>query len=126
MFAWQRGCDTRDSALLMSLLKEERKELAYVRNYLKLKTQRSREKERELENNKQRLQQKVTELVQVQEGLRHVSETAGALQNVVKQMDSILHVGDSKTINSDISSILDDFDRDDLNNPANLDFSSLQ
>ena len=25
MFAWQRGCDTRDSALWMSLLKEERK-----------------------------------------------------------------------------------------------------
>ena len=56
MFAWQRGCDARDSALWMSLLKEERKELAYVRNSLKLETQTSRDKERELENSKQRLQ----------------------------------------------------------------------
>ena len=116
MIAWQRGCDTRDSALWISLLKKERKELAYV----------SWDKERELENSKQRLQQKETELVQAQEGLRHVSETAGALQNVVEQMDSILQVGDSKTINSDISSILDDSDRDDLNDSANLDVSSLQ
>ena len=126
MFAWQRGCDTRDSALWMSFLKEERKELAYVRNSLKLQTQTSRDKERELENSKQRLQQKETKLAEAQEGLRHASETAGALQNVVEQMDSILHVGDSKTINSDISSILDDFDRNDLNDSANLDFSSLQ
>ena len=126
MFAWQRGCDTRDSALWMSLLKEERKELTYSRNSLKLQTQRSRGKEKELENSKQRLQQKETELVQAHEGLGHVSETAGALQNVVKQMDSILHVADSKTINSDSSSILNDFDRDNLNNSANLDFNSLQ
>ena len=84
MFAWQRGCDTRDSALWMSLLKEERKELAYVRNSLKLQTQTSRDKERELESSKQHLQQKETELVQEQEGLRRVSETAGALQNIVE------------------------------------------
>ena len=90
MFAWQRGCDTRDSALWMNLLKEERKELAYVRNSLKLETQTSRDKERELENSKQRLQQKETELVQAQEGLRHVSETAGALQNVVEQIVDFL------------------------------------
>ena len=126
MFAWQRGCDARDSALWMSLLKEERKELAYVRNSLKLQTQTSRDKERELENSKQRLQQKKTELVQAQEGLRHVSETAGALQNVVKQMNSILQFADSNIINSDIFSIFDDCDRDDLNDSANLDFSSLQ
>ena len=126
MFAWQTGCDAGDSALWMSLLKEERKELADVRNSLKLQTQTSRDKERELENSTQRLQQKETEPVQEQEGLRRVSETAGALQNVVEQMDSILHVGDSKTINSDVSSILDDFDRDDLNDSANLDFRSLQ
>ena len=126
MFAWQRGCDARDSALWMSLLKEERKELAYVRNSLKLQTQTSRDKERELENSKQRLQQKKTELVQAQEGLRHVSETAGALQNVVKQMNSILQFADSNIINSDIFSIFDDCDRDDLNDSANPDFSSLQ
>ena len=90
MFAWQRGCATRDSALWMSLLKEERKELAYVRNSLKLETQTSRDKERELENNKQRLQQKETELAEAQEGLRHVSETAGALQNVAEQIVDFL------------------------------------
>ena len=118
--------DARDSALWMSLLKEERKELAYVRNSLKLETQTSRDKERELENSKQRLQQKKTELVQAQEGLRHVSETAGALQNVVKQMNSILQFADSNIINSDIFSIFDDCDRDDLNDSANPDFSSLQ
>ena len=118
--------DARDSALWMSLLKEERKELAYVRNSLKLQTQTSRDKERELENSKQRLQQKKTELVQAQEGLRHVSETAGALQNVVKQMNSILQFADSNIINSDIFSIFDDCDRDDLNDSANPDFSSLQ
>ena len=118
--------DARDSALWMSLLKEERKELAYVRNSLKLQTQTSRDKERELENSKQRLQQKETELVQAQEGLRHVSETAGALQNVVKQMNSILQFADSNIINSDIFSIFDDCDRDDLNDSANPDFSSLQ
>ena len=84
VFAWQRGCDTSDSALWMSLLKEERKELAYVRNSLKLQTQISRDKERELESSKQRLQQKETELVQAQEDLRHVNETAGTLQNVVE------------------------------------------
>ncbi|CAH3141827.1 unnamed protein product, partial [Porites lobata] len=82
--------DARDSALWMSLLKEERKELAYVRNSLKLQTQTSRDKERELENSKQRLQQKETELVEAQEGLRHVSETAGALQNVVEQIVDFL------------------------------------
>ena len=82
--------DARDSALWMSLLKEERKELAYVRNSLKLETQTSRDKERELENSKQRLQQKETELVEAQEGLRHVSETAGALQNVVEQIVDFL------------------------------------
>ena len=82
--------DARDSALWMSLLKEERKELAYVRNSLKLETQTSRDKERELENSKQRLQQKETELAQAQEGLRHVSETAGALQNVVEQIVDFL------------------------------------
>ena len=118
--------DARDSALWMSLLKEERKELAYVRNSLKLETQTSRDKERELENSKQRLKQKKTELVQAQEGLRHVSETAGALQNVVKQMNSILQFADSNIINSDIFSIFDDCDRDDLNDSANPDFSSLQ
>ena len=118
--------DARDAALWMSLLKEERKELAYVRNSLKLQTQTSRDKERELENSKQRLQQKKTELVQAQEGLRHVSETAGALQNVVKQMNSILQFADSNIINSDIFSIFDDCDRDDLNDSANPDFSSLQ
>ena len=90
MFAWQRGCDARDSALWMSLLKEERKELAYVRNSLKLETQTSRDKERELENSKQRLQQKETELAQAQEGLKHVSETARALQNVVEQIVDFL------------------------------------
>ena len=90
MFAWQRGCDTRDSALWMSFLKEERKELAYVRNSLKLQTQTSRDQERELENSKQRLQQKETELAEAQEGLRHVSETAGALQNVVEQIVDFL------------------------------------
>ena len=90
MFAWQRGCDTRDSALWMSFLKEERKELAYVRNSLKLQTQTSRDKERELENSKQRLQQKETELAEAQEGLRHASETAGALQNVVEQIVDFL------------------------------------
>ena len=126
MFAWQRGCDARDWALWMSLLKEERKELAYLRNSLKMQTQTSRDKEIELENSKQRLQQKETELVQAQKGLRHVSETAGALQNVVKQMDSILKFADSNIINSDIFSIFDDCDRDDLNDSANLDFSSLQ
>ena len=126
MFAWQRGCDARDWALWMSLLKEERKELAYLRNSLKLQTQTSRDKEIELENSKQRLQQKETELVQAQEGLRHVSETAGALQNVVKQMNSILQFADSNIINSDIFSIFDDCDRDDLNDSANPDFSSLQ
>ena len=82
--------DARDSALWMSLLKEERKELAYVRNSLKLETQTSRDKERELENSKQRLQQKETELAQAQEGLRHVSETAVALQNVVEQIVDFL------------------------------------
>ena len=82
--------DARDSALWMNLLKEERKELAYVRNSLKLQTQTSRDKERELENSKQRLQQKETELAQAQEGLRHVSETAGALQNVVEQIVDFL------------------------------------
>ena len=82
--------DARDAALWMSLLKEERKELAYVRNSLKLQTQTSRDKERELENSKQRLQQKETELAQAQEGLRHVSETAGALQNVVEQIVDFL------------------------------------
>ena len=126
MFAWQRGCDARVSALWMSLLKEERKELAYVRNSLKLETQTSRDKEIELENSKQRLQQKETERVQAQKGLRHVSETAGALQNVVKQMNSILQFADSNIINSDIFSIFDDCDRDDLNESANPDFSSLQ
>ena len=126
MFAWQRGCDDRDWALWMSLLKEERKELAYLRNSLKLQTQTSRDKEIELENSKQRLQQKETELVQAQKGLRHVNETAGALQNVVKQMDSILQFPDSSYINSNISYILGDCDRDDLNDSANLDFSSLQ
>ena len=126
MFAWQRGCDARDWALWMSLLKEERKELAYLRNSLKLQTQTSRDKEIELENSKQRLQQKETELVQAQKGLRHVNETAGALQNVVKQMDSILQFPDSSYINSNISYILGDCDRDDLNDSANLDFSSLQ
>ena len=126
MFAWQRGCDARDWALWMSLLKEERKELAYLRNSLKLQTQTSRDKEIELENSKQRLQQKETELVQAQKGLRHVSETARALQNVVKQMNSILQFADSNIINSDIFSIFDDCDRDDLNDSANPDFSSLQ
>ena len=82
--------DARDSALWMSLLKEERKELAYVRNSLKLQTQTSRDKERELENSKQRLQQKEAELVEAQEGLRHVSEAAGALQNVVEQIVDFL------------------------------------
>ena len=90
MFAWQRGCDARDSALWMSLVKEERKELACVRNSLKLETQTSRDKERELENSKQRLQQKETELAEAQEGLRHVSETARALQNVVEQIVDFL------------------------------------
>ena len=90
IFALQSGCDTRDSALWMSLLKEERKELAYVRNSLKLETQTSRDKERELENSKQRLQQKETELAQAQEGLRHESETARALQNVVEQIVDFL------------------------------------
>ena len=82
--------DARDSALWMSLLKEERKELAYVRNSLKLQTQTSRDKERELENSKKRLQQKETELTEAQEGLRHVSETARALQNVVEQIVDFL------------------------------------
>ena len=82
--------DARDSALWMSLLKEERKELAYVRNSLKLQTQTCRDKERELENSKQRLQQKETELAEAQEGLRHVSETAGALQNVAEQIVDFL------------------------------------
>ena len=119
-------CDARDWALWMSLLKEERKELTYLRNSLRLQTQTSRDKEIELENSKQRLQQKETELVQAQKGLRHVSETAGALQTVVKQMDSILQFPDSSYINSNISYILGDCDRDDLNDSANLDFSSLQ
>ena len=82
--------DARDSALWMSLLKEERKELAYVRNALKLQTQTIRDMERELENSKQRLQQKETELAEAQEGLRHVSETAGALQNVAEQIVDFL------------------------------------
>ena len=82
--------DARDSALWMNLLKEERKELAYVRNSLKLETQTSRDKERELQNSKQRFQQKETELVEAQEGLRHVSETAGALQNVAEQIVDFL------------------------------------
>ena len=83
--------DARDSALSwMSLLKEERKELAYVRNALKLQTQTIRDMERELENSKQRLQQKETELAEAQEGLRHVSETAGALQNVAEQIVDFL------------------------------------
>ena len=90
IFALQSGCDTRDSALWMSLLKEERKELAYVRNSLKLETQTSRDKETELENSKQLLQQKETELAQAQEGLRHESETARALQNVVEQIVDFL------------------------------------
>ena len=42
-------------------------------------------------------------------------ETAETLKRVVGQMDTILQYADSHTLNSDISSIVDDCDRDDLN-----------
>ena len=66
-----------------------------------------------------------TRLCQAQEGLRLMEETADSLKRVVSQMDTILQYADSHTLNSDISSIVDDCDRDDLNDFLNIDIFLL-
>ena len=60
-----------------------------------------------------------------QEGLRLMEETAESLKRVVSQMDTILQYADSHILNSDISSIVDDCDRDDLNDFLNIDIFLL-
>ena len=52
-------------------------------------------------------------------------ETAETLKRVVSHMDTILQYADSHTLNSDISSIVDDCDRDDLNDFLNIDIFLL-
>ena len=59
-----------------------------------------------------------------QEGLRLMEETAESLKRVVSQMDTIQYA-DSHILNSDISSIVDDCDRDDLNDFLNIDIFLL-
>ena len=54
-----------------------------------------------------------------------MEETADSLKRVVSQMDTILQYADSHTLNSDISSIVDDCDRDDLNDFLNIDIFLL-
>ena len=66
-----------------------------------------------------------TRLCQAQEGLRLMEETADSLRRVVSQMDTILQYADSHNLNSDISSIVDDCDRDDLNDFLNIDIFLL-
>ena len=66
-----------------------------------------------------------TRLCQAQEGLRLMEETADSLKRVVSEMDTILQYADSHTLNSDISSIVDDCDRDDLNDFLNIDIFLL-
>ena len=124
-FAWQGGRDDRDSKVWLTLLKEERKELAYARNSLRVQTERLQKKETELDFTKMCLQQKEEEMDQVQEGLRLMEETAESLKRVVSQMDTILQYADSNTVNSDISSIVDDCDRDDSNDSLNTDIFLL-
>ena len=124
-FAWQGGRDDRDSTVWLTLLKEERKELAYARNSLRVQTERLQKKETELDFTKMFLQQKEEEMDQAQEGLRLMEETAESLKRVVSQMDTILQYADSNTVNSDISSIADDCDRDDSNDSLNTDIFLL-
>ena len=124
-FAWQGGRDDRDSKVWLTLLKEERKELAYARNWLRVQTERLQKKETELDFTKMCLQQKEEEMDQAQEGLRLMEETAESLKRVVSQMDTILQYADSHTVNSDISSIVDDCDRDDSNDSLNTDIFLL-
>ena len=124
-FAWQGGRDDRDSKIWLTLLKEERKELAYARNSLTVQTERLQKKETELDFTKMCLQQKEEEMDQAQEGLRLMEETAESLKRVVSQMDTILQYADSHTVNSDISSIVDDCDRDDSNDSLNTDIFLL-
>ena len=52
-------------------------------------------------------------------------ETAETLKRVVSHMDTILQYTDSHTLNSDILSIVDDCDRDDLNDFLNIDIFLL-
>ena len=54
-----------------------------------------------------------------------MEETAESLKRVVSLMDTILQCADSHTLNSDISSIVDDCDRDDLNDSLNVDIFLL-
>ena len=124
-FAWQGGRDDRDSKIWLTLLKEERKELAYARNSWRVQTERLQKKETELDFTKMCLQQKEEEMDQAQEGLRLMEETAESLKRVVTKMDTILQYADSHTVNSDISSIVDDCDRDDLNDSLNTDIFLL-
>ena len=124
-FAWQGGRDDRDSKVWLTLLKEERKELAYARNSLRVQTEILQKKETELDFTKMCLQQKEEEMEQMQEGLRLMGETAESLKRVVSQMDTILQYADSHTVNSDISSIVDDCDRDDSNDSLNTDIFLL-
>ena len=124
-FAWQGGRDDRDSKIWLTLLKEERKELAYARNSWRVQNERLQKKEIELDFTKMCLQQKEEEMDQAQEGLRLMEETAESLKRVVTKMDTILQYADSHTVNSDISSIVDDCDRDDLNDSLNTDIFLL-
>ena len=54
-----------------------------------------------------------------------MEETAESLKRVVSQMDTILQYEDSHSLNSDISSIADDCDRDDLSGSLNIDIFLL-
>ena len=127
-FARQTGPDARETTMWLNWLKDERIELYCVRNALKLQTERVQyleDKERELENVKTCLHQKENELVQTQDGLKLMAETTEAFNRCVREMDNFLQYADSNTCNSDISSIIDDRDRDDLNDSANLDICPL-
>ena len=127
-FTRQRSFDTGDLRIWLAFLKDERTELDYVRNALKLQSarvQQLEDKEKELENVKKCFQQNENELVQMQDGLRLMAETAEAMKRCVREMDNFLQYADSNTCNPDISSIIDDRDRNDLNVSSNLDMCSL-
>ena len=124
-FAWEGGRDDRDSKIWLTLLKDERKELAHARNSVRVQTERLQKKETELDFTKMCLKQKEEEMDQAQEGLRLMEETAESLKRVVSQMDTILQYADSNTVNSDISSIVDDCDRDNSNDSLNTDIFLL-
>ena len=127
-FARQTGPYARETTIWLNWLKDERTELNCVRNALKLQNERVQyleDRERELENIKIRFKQKENELMQTQDGLKLMAETTEAFNRCVREMDNFLQYADSNTCNSDISSIIDDRDRDDFNDSANLDICHL-